>query len=189
MECFPQFAQSCSVLQRQKSSHESMILDPDVCTTPSPDRVYTEVRSSVSVVTTRPSEALNLTALDPKRRATWPVWIWRPLVCRHQRVKGEETLSSTALISSNDLLSISQLLLRHDQKGTDHRGLFELHCSSLQPLHWSLLDERPGLRHALIYCIYYNLHKAAQSACMVMFRFFHLQDSIMIYCTESIASR
>lgn len=74
------------------------------------------------------------------------VWIWRPLVCRHQRVKGEERLSSAALISSNDLLSKSQLLLRHDQRGTDHRGLFELRCSSLQPLHWSLADERPGLR-------------------------------------------
>lgn len=69
------------------------------------------------------------------------VWMFGPLVCRHQRVKGEERLSSGALISSNDLLSKSQLLLRHDQRRVDHRGLFELHCSSLQPLH-----RRPGLR-------------------------------------------
>lgn len=93
----------------------------------------------------RPSEALNLT-VSTKAEGHRAVWVWRPLVCRHQRVKGEERLNSTALISSNNLLSKSQLLLHHDQKGTDHRGLFELHCSSLQPLHWSLLVERPGLR-------------------------------------------
>lgn len=110
-----------------------------------PDRVYAEVRSSVSVFTTRPSEVLNLT-VSTKAKGHMAVWMWRPLVCRHQRVKGEQRLSSAALISSNDLLSKSQLLLRHDQRGRDNRGLFGLRCSSLQPLHCSLLDERPGLR-------------------------------------------
>lgn len=72
---------------------------------------------------------------DQSGGATW-LSRGRPLVCRHQRVKGEESLSSATLISSNDLLSKSQLLLRHDQREADHGGLFELHCSSLQPLQW-----------------------------------------------------
>lgn len=99
-----------------------------------PDHIYTEVKGSVSAAAAATSaEALNLT-VSTKAEGHMAAGTWRPLVCRHQRVKGEERLSSTALISSNDLLSKSQLLLRHDQKGTDHRGLLELRCSSLQPL-------------------------------------------------------
>lgn len=77
----------------------------------------------------------------PKQRGHMAVWMFGPLVCRHQGVKGEERLSSGAFISSNGLLSKSQLLLHCDQRIADHRGLFELCCSSLQPLH-----RRPSLR-------------------------------------------
>lgn len=115
----------------------------------------------------------------PKQRGHMAVWMCGPLVCRHQRVKGEERLSSAALISSNDLLSKSQLLLRRDQRGADHRGLFELRCSSLQPLH-----RRPGLRLGgwgilvfFIYSIYEHLCRKLQSVtllsvCTLMLRFF-----------------
>lgn len=74
-----------------------------------PDCVYVEARSSVSVVAVRPLEALILAVV-----------IW--MVCTHQRVTGEERLSSAELISSNDPMSKSQLLLQGDQRGGDHRG-------------------------------------------------------------------
>lgn len=110
------------------------------CTTPGLI-TFTQRREAVSHSSQRGPMRRWISQSRPKQRGHMAVWMCGPLVCRHQRVKGEERLSSAALISSNDLLSKSQLLLRHDQRGADHRGLFELRCSSLQPL-----QRRPGLR-------------------------------------------